>query len=96
LFIDANKDVRTEQSDLGRVLAVASFKETSIRKFGLCGPATRRPGSGPIDGLFLHENVPVKATGYLEYINKLSDHRPLFVDILSDHIFGEAAATSRK
>ena len=93
LFIDANEDIRNEKSDLGRVLADASLKETSIRKFGLCGPETRRSGSGPIDGLFLHEHVPVAAIGYLEYIDPLSDHWPLFVDIPSAHIFGEVNAT---
>ena len=96
LLIDANEDVHNEESDSGRVLAEASLKDTSIRKFGLCGPAIRCPGSGPIDGLFLHENVPVDTTGYLSYIDELSDHRPLFVDIPSAHIFGEANATFRK
>ena len=96
LSLDLNDDVRDTTSEFGQGMDERRLREVSITKHGQNAPPTTNRGSRPIDGMFLSADTSSTGCGYLPFEDDISDHRPLWVDIDLDELFGQAESASKK
>ena len=88
---DFNEDIRTDPQFQG-LLEKTGMYEAIIEKHGSSGPPTRQDGNKVLDGLCFSAAVQTQRSGYLEFTEGLSDHRPLFGILRWEEIFGQPKA----
>jgi endonuclease/exonuclease/phosphatase family metal-dependent hydrolase len=89
LLMDVNEDVR--EGSLTLELAEAGLTELITDKHGHDWPPTFQLGSQPIDGIFATEGLRGCKSGYLQ---SMSDHVGLWVDIPYEKVFGPGSRPS--
>ena len=94
LSLDLNDDIRKCKEFLD-ILTAARMGDTILSKHGLHCPPTQRNGSAPIDGLSLSTNTLYDETGYLPFVEGMSDHRPTWVDIPEEEVYGSVKQASQ-
>lgn len=58
------------------------------RKHGNHCPSTQHSGSTPIDEIWFSRDIHPLRSGYMSFCDVPGDHRALYLDIDSDHLFG--------
>jgi hypothetical protein len=96
LCLDLNADVRDQDSFFGTETSRLFLREVITEQHGIHGPETRQGGSKPIDGIYLSELLSISKSGYLDYCERVGDHRMLWADIPLKIAFGVKKYESNK
>ena len=86
ILIDANEDVRS--GTLSTRLETVGLVSAIRRQHGNHCPPTQHSGSTPIDDIWVSRDIHPTRTGYMSFCDGPGDHRALYLDINSDHLFG--------
>ena len=52
-------------------------------------PTTYAKGSGPIDSIWVSQNVEIDEVVYMQVDLGIEDHRPVMTDILATYVLGD-------
>ncbi len=95
LALDYNDDLRKSNA-LALALGELDIREAILDQHGCQGPPTRRPGKKALDGWFISNVLAPTRSGYLGYEEGLSDHRPVYLELKSQNVFGQSKASPKK